>query len=234
MGLTPKLTCASTEECMGVWGSLETWIWERWCEVTCQLRNLRNGAEASGLMLLYRAELLEADDEALCCSSLRPGPSLSSPQSSMSTSLRERGTVSVPDTMPRRRPSPCAFSDSLRARRTETVGLGENTQGKGFYWISTEPAADCEYNTRVLQQSPSMLSSPRLLEESRCVSAASPPSSPTSVWFSNCWMMVLTLPGRTAHTESAQFYNLIKWQADRLKLEPCRLFRDIEWWLGKT
>ena len=72
---------------------------------------------------LYRAELLEADDEALCCSGLRPGPSLSSPQSSMSTSLRERGTDSVPETTPRRRPSPWAFNDSLRARRTETVGL---------------------------------------------------------------------------------------------------------------
>ncbi len=72
---------------------------------------------------VYRAELLDADDEALCCSGLRPGPSLSSPQSSMSTSLRERGTDSVPETTPRRRPSPWAFNDSLRARRTGPVGL---------------------------------------------------------------------------------------------------------------
>ena len=55
---------------------------------------------------LYRAELLDAEDEALCCSGLRPGPSRSSPQSSMSTSLRERGTDSVAEATPRRRPSP--------------------------------------------------------------------------------------------------------------------------------
>lgn len=48
----------------------------------------------------------------------------------------------------------------------------------------------------------STLSSPRLLEESRWASAASPPSSPvTSVWFSNCWMIFLTLPGRTTNTK---------------------------------
>lgn len=78
-----------------------------------------------GIGRLYRAELLDADEEALCCSGLRPGPSLSSPQSSMSTSLRERGTDSAPETTPRRRPSPCAFNDSLRARRTDTAGLQE-------------------------------------------------------------------------------------------------------------
>lgn len=84
----------------------------------------------SGRVRLYRAELLDAEDEALCCSGLRTGPSLSSPQSSMSTSLRERGTDSVPEAAPRRRPSPCAFRDSLRARRTETVGLRERgTEG---------------------------------------------------------------------------------------------------------
>lgn len=57
-------------------------------------------------MNFYRAELLDAEDEALCCSGLRPAPSLSSPQSSMSTSLRERGTDSAPEAAPRRRPSP--------------------------------------------------------------------------------------------------------------------------------
>lgn len=89
-----------------------------------------NGAKESGLVNLYRAELLDADDEALCCSGLRPGPSLSSPQSSMSTSLRERGTDSVPEATPRRRPSPWAFNDSLRARRTEIVGLQERAWRK--------------------------------------------------------------------------------------------------------
>ena len=81
-------------------------------------------------MCVYLAELLEAEDEALCCSGRRPGPSLSSPQSSMSTSLRERGTDSAPELVPRRRPSPCAFRDSLRARRTETVGLRERRKEK--------------------------------------------------------------------------------------------------------
>lgn len=95
---------------------------------------------------LYRAELLDAEDEALCCSGLRPGPSRSSPQSSMSTSLRERGTDSVPEAAaPRRRPSPWAFSDSLRARRTDTVGLldrgreddkGSETETLGYVTLS--------------------------------------------------------------------------------------------------
>lgn len=63
-----------------------------------------------------------------------------------------------------------------------------------WYWI---------FSTGALQSYLSMLSSPRLLEESLWGSAASPPSSPVvSVWFSNCWMMFLTLPGRTAHTDS--------------------------------
>lgn len=82
---------------------------------------------------LYRAELLDAEDEALFCSGLRTGPSLSSPQSSMSTSLRERGTDSVPEAAPRRRPSPCAFRDSLRARRTETVGLRERVRNRRLH-----------------------------------------------------------------------------------------------------
>ena len=82
----------------------------------------------------HRAELLEAEEEALWCSRGRSaGPSRSSPQSSMSTSLRERGTESpaAAAAPPRRRPSPCAFRDSLRARRTEaTVGLEREREGK--------------------------------------------------------------------------------------------------------
>lgn len=125
-------------EAGGVWGCGVVYrpefdrVERRWRkEKTCTevgVLFLGGGRQSSSFRTdVYRAELLDAD-EALWCSDRRPG--CSSPQSSMSTSLRERGTNSAPGAPPRRRPSPWAFSDPLRARRTETMGLRERNDSQ--------------------------------------------------------------------------------------------------------